>query len=79
MSGIDKTIKYHSHEIDNNSIKRLEETLFKRESCRNYFFSRFSGIEYMDKLNFRDIRDYLVNNEKNDFREIAIFKTGVTL
>ena len=64
--GVEKTIKLYSEQLTLNELMSLEILFDYRESCKNYFYSRFSGIEYLDKLNFRDIRDSLLVKDVKD-------------
>ena len=64
--GVEKTIKLYSEQLTLNELMSLKILLDYRESCKNYFYSRFSGIEYLDKLNFRDIRDSLLVKDVKD-------------
>lgn len=63
---VEKTIKLYSKPLTLNELMLLEILLDYRESCKNYFYSRFSGIEYLDKLKFRDIRDSLLIKDVKD-------------
>lgn len=71
-NAVPKDVKYHSDTLDKQVFDQLIETCDSREGCRNYFYSRFSGIEYMDNLKFRDIRDYLLTNEKDEMKKFHI-------
>ena len=53
---VEKTIKLYSEPLTLDELISLETLLDYREACKNYFYSRFSGIEYLDKLKFRDER-----------------------
>ena len=73
MEFIPKTVKFYSIPLSNEeTINKLEKLLDKREHCRNYFYSRFSGIEYMDKLNFRDIRNELLKTDKEELKKFNL-------
>lgn len=63
---VEKTIKLYSEQLTLDELMSLEILFDYRESCKNYFYSRFSGIEYLDKLNFRDIRDSLLVKDVKD-------------
>ena len=63
---VEKTIKLYSEQLTLNELMSLEILFDYRESCKNYFYSRFSGIEYLDKLKFREIRDSLLKKEIKD-------------
>lgn len=71
-NAVPKDVKYHSDTLDKQVFDQLIETCDSREGCRNYFYSRFSGIEYIDNLKFRDIRDYLLANEKDEMKKFHI-------
>ena len=71
-NAVPKDVKYHSNTLDKQVFDQLIETCDSREGCHNYFYSRFSGIEYMDNLKFRDIRDYLLTNEKDEMKKFNI-------
>ena len=63
---VEKTIKLYSEPLTLDELTSLETLLDYREACKNYFYSRFSGIEYLDKLKFREIRDSLLKKEIKD-------------
>ena len=63
---VEKTIKLYSEPLTLDELISLETLLDYREACKNYFYSRFSGIEYLDKLKFREIRDSLLKKEIKD-------------
>ena len=63
---VEKTIKLYSEPLTLAELISLENLLDYREACKNYFYSRFSGIEHLDKLNFRKIRDSLLKKEIKD-------------
>jgi len=64
LKRIPKTVKEYSEQLNIDELETIETILYLRQQCRNYFYSRYSGIEYIDKLDFRKLRDCLLKNEK---------------
>lgn len=72
IGNVNKTVKFYSHSLSNDDISVLENILQSRKCCRNYFYARFSGIEYLNKLDFREIRNHLVNYEKDEMKKFHL-------
>lgn len=72
IENVKKTVKFYSHSLSKDDFSVLENTLQSRKCCRNYFYARFSGIEYLNKLNFREIRNHLVNYEKDEMKKFHL-------
>ena len=72
IGNVNKTVKFYSHSLSKDELSILEDTLQSRKCCRNYFYARFSGIEYLNKLDFREIRNHLVNYEKDEMKKFHL-------
>ena len=72
IGNVNKTVKFYSNSLSNDDLSVLENTLQSRKCCRNYFYARFSGIEYLNKLDFREIRNHLVNYEKDEMKKFHL-------
>lgn len=72
IGNVNKTVKFYSNLLSDDDFSVLENTLQSRKCCRNYFYARFSGIEYLNKLDFREIRNHLVNHEKDEMKKFHL-------
>ena len=72
IGNVNKTVKFYSNLLSDDDFSVIENTLQSRKCCRNYFYARFSGIEYLNKLDFREIRNHLVNHEKDEMKKFHL-------
>ena len=72
MSILIKTIKQYSfpfHKIKNDNFENLEKLGYEFRDTKNFFYSRFSGISYINKLKDK----YTIKNEviKENLKNIS--------
>lgn len=76
---VPKTVKLYSEPLTNELIDELDDVFYFHMMCRNYFYSRYSGISYYNGLSFRDIRNDLVKNEKALMQSFHLSQRAVNM